>query len=239
MRGNILAAGRGTRINKITKNSHKSLIKIKGKSLIELIIQNFYKSKIDKVSIITGYNSFLFKKFNLKKFNNNYWKETNMVFSLMQADSWLSKYSCIVSYSDIFYDKQAIEYLKKNKSGISILNNLNWKKSWLSRYKKPLLDLESFKIDKRNYLIEIGKREKKIDNIQGQYMGLLKITPRVWNIVKKKIPSIKKKNIFSFKELLEELIVKGIKIKSIPYKYRWYEVDNIKDLKFMNRTLND
>lgn len=239
IRGIILAAGRGTRINKITKKSHKSLIKINGKSLIEQIIQNFIKNKINKISIVTGYNNVLFKKFNLKKFNNKYWKETNMVFSLMQADSWLNKYPCIISYSDIFYEKQALKFLKESKSSFAILNNINWKKNWQSRYKKPLLDAESFKIDKKNYLIEIGKKEKKIKDIEGQYMGLIKITPRIWKIMKKKIPSIKKKNRISCTELLNDLINKGIQIKSIPYKHKWYEVDNIKDLKFMQKTIND
>ena len=62
IRGIILAAGRGTRINKITKKSHKALIKINGKSLIEQIIRNFIKNKITKISIVTGYNNSLFKE---------------------------------------------------------------------------------------------------------------------------------------------------------------------------------
>ena len=36
---------------------------------------------------------------------------------------------------------------------------------------------------RRGNLIEIGKRAKQIDEIEGQYMGLLKFTPQAWRAV--------------------------------------------------------
>ena len=63
MRGIILAAGKGSRLGSIIKNSHKSLIKInKKKNLLENIIENFQKNKINDICIITGHNSNIFKK---------------------------------------------------------------------------------------------------------------------------------------------------------------------------------
>ena len=186
MRAIILAAGRGSRLGSITKNSHKSLIKFKKTNLIENVIKNFKKNKIKNISIVTGYNYKKLKKYNYKMFHNNKWNKTNMIYSLTKADKWLSNYPCIISYSDIFFENTAIRILKNSKNNFVLLNNKNWLNNWKARYKNPLNDAESFKIDKQKNLIEIGQKEKNIKNIQGQYMGLIKITPKIWNLIKKK-----------------------------------------------------
>ena len=103
MRAIILAAGRGSRLNSITKNSHKSLLKFKNLNLLENVIKNLKKNDISKISIVTGYNHKKFEKYNFKKFHNNDWYKTNMVYSLTKADKWLSSYTCIISYADIFF----------------------------------------------------------------------------------------------------------------------------------------
>ena len=230
--GIILAAGRGSRLGSITKNSHKSLIEFNKTNLIENILRNYQKNKINKICFVTGYNHKLFKKYKIKKFFNRHWKNTNMVYSLMMADSWLNKYTCIISYSDIYYNSTAIKLLKNSKHNFVILNNKNWLSNWKSRYKDPLMDAESFKIDKKNFLIEIGKREKSVKNIKGQYMGLIKITPKIWKKIKLKLPDVKKKNKFSITEFLNNLIIFNFKIKTVIYKNKWFEIDNKKDLDF-------
>jgi choline kinase len=57
----LLAAGKSSRIyNQI--NKHKCLIKIKKKEIINHLIDNSIKNKINKVTIITGYKKNLLKK---------------------------------------------------------------------------------------------------------------------------------------------------------------------------------
>lgn len=230
--GIILAAGRGSRLGSVTENLHKSLIKFNKTNLIENILLNYKKNQIYKICLVTGYNKKSFKNYNIKKFNNKYWKNTNMVFSLMMADTWLSKYTCIISYSDIYYNAKAIKLLKNSKNKFVILNNKNWLSNWKSRYKNPLTDAESFKTNKKNFLTEIGKKEKSIKNIHGQYMGLIKTTPYIWRNIKLKLPEIKKKNKLSITELLNKLIMKNFKIKTIIYNHNWFEIDNKKDLNY-------
>lgn len=235
--GIILAAGRGSRLGSVTKNSHKSLIKFDKTNLIENILYNFKKNQINKVSLVTGYNHKLFKRYKIKNFLNKSWKNTNMVYSLMMADAWLSKYNCIISYSDIYYNPKAIKLLKNSRNNFVILNNKNWLSNWKSRYKNPLLDAESFKIDKKKFLTEIGSKEKSVKNIHGQYMGLIKMTPHIWKKIKLELPEIKKKNKISITELLNKLIRLNFKIKTVIYKHKWFEIDNKKDLIFFLKNI--
>ena len=104
MRAIILAAGRGSRMKKVTNNIPKCLLEVKGKKLLELQIQALKKSGIRKIGIITGYLSDQLSNYSEKTFHNDQWNQTNMVFSLMCAQKWLKESDCIVSYSDIFYD---------------------------------------------------------------------------------------------------------------------------------------
>ena len=101
-----------------------------------------------------------------------------MVYTLIKADEVLSKNYSIISYSDIYYSSDLISKIKKNRYDICIASYLDWKKLWKKRFKNPLNDLEGFK-RKGNKLLDIGFKEKNLKNIQGQYMGVIGISPRL------------------------------------------------------------
>ena len=114
MKGIILAAGRGKRMGKLTQGSHKALVNIHGRKLLDIQINSFLKSGISDIGIITGYNSHLLKRNEITKyFHNKSWDKSNMAYSLLMADEWLSNEKCIVSYSDIFYSYSANYIFKK------------------------------------------------------------------------------------------------------------------------------
>ena len=53
----VLAAGVGSRINKITKTIPKTMIKINGKFIFEYILENLHKAKIKEVIVVVGYKA--------------------------------------------------------------------------------------------------------------------------------------------------------------------------------------
>ena len=180
MRSIILAAGKGSRMKNLTQSKPKCLLIYKNKNIIDWQIRAMKKNNIKKICIITGFKNKLLNKYKYKKIFNKRWKETNMVYSLMCAKKWLKNKSFLVSYSDIYYDANTLKLLFKSKDDISITYDPNWLRLWKKRFKKPLSDAETFKIDKNSNLLEIGKKTKNIKNIEGQYMGLLKFTPKGW-----------------------------------------------------------
>ena len=82
----------------------------------------------------------------------------------------------ITSYSDIVYSVDTITKLI-NFSDIVITYDPNW--LWQMRFNNPLSDAENFRLD-GDRLIEIGLKASSIEEIEGQYMGLLKFTPAGW-----------------------------------------------------------
>ena len=67
----IFCGGKGLRLRPLTFNTPKPLIKIDNKSIIEHLINQFLKNKINNIIIATGYKSQLFKQFLKKKYKGN------------------------------------------------------------------------------------------------------------------------------------------------------------------------
>lgn len=103
MRALILAAGRGSRMKKLTEKTPKCLLEVQGKALLDWQIEAIRKAGIEEIAIVTGYERELLVNRGLVEFHNERWSETNMVESLFIADFWRKDGPCIVSYSDLIY----------------------------------------------------------------------------------------------------------------------------------------
>ena len=127
--GIILAAGRGKRMGNLTSQKPKCYLKIKNKTLLDHIIDNFEENDIKKNYVITGYKQKIFKSKKIIKIHNKNWKNTNMLYSLNCADKILKSNNTIVVYSDIYFSKKIIKKLIKFKSNnLTIPFYKNWKK---------------------------------------------------------------------------------------------------------------
>ena len=102
-----------------------------------------------------------------------------------------------------------------------------------------MLDAETFKI-KKNNLVQIGDKTKNLKEIQGQYMGVFKITPRGWQNNKKTFKKIKYFKSYDITKLLKSLISeKKNLVKVVKYKDKWFEVDTYKDYKIFLKDKNE
>ena len=239
MKAIILAAGRGTRMGNLTLNKPKCLLEVGGKTLLEWQLDAIKGAGISEIAIVTGYRRECLQEYGLVEFHNSHWAHTNMFFSLTSADEWLKKDDCIVSYSDIFYETNAIDMLKNHEAEIAITYDPEWLNLWSQRFKDPLDDAEIFKIDKTEKLIEIGKKPKSVEQIQGQYMGLLRFRPAGWikayRIFEKL--SQKSKNTMHMTGMLDKIMkARILNIETVCYKGIWGEIDSESDLEIYKNT---
>ena len=238
MKALILAAGRGSRMNHLTDEIPKCLVKLKGKTLLEYQLEIIRKSEIEEIGIVTGYKKEKLKKFKLTEFYNQNWDKNNMVSSLECAEQWFENESLIVSYSDIFYEESAIRNLKKCKDNLAITYDPNWYEMWKKRFENPLDDAETFLIDKSKKVTEIGGKTDNISQIQGQYMGLVRFRPAGWvkayRIFEKL--SQKSKNTMHMTGMLD-IIIKAriLNIGTVCYKGIWGEIDSASDLEIYEK----
>ena len=233
MQSIILVGGKGSRMGSITKTIPKSLVEINGIPLLEKQLKILKKFEFKKISLITGYLSSAFEYLDLPSIYNYEWEETNMVNGLMKADKLLSSDTTIISYGDIFYSEKILKDLYSCNYDFCLTYDINWEKLWRRRFIDPLLDAETFKISDEGFIKEIGGIPKDCSSIQGQYMGLLKISPSAWQNFKAIYGelSIRKQKSISMTELISIYINKNMnKVYGGPNKEEWGEIDTNEDL---------
>ena len=229
----ILAAGRGSRMKKLTIESPKCLLKVRGKTLLQHQVDSLNNAGLFDVGIVTGYRSNSLPINDMAEFHNVNWETSQMVESLMCADAWLKKSICVVSYSDIFYDSDAIKLLLDCDDDIAITYDVNWFNNWSLRFDNPFEDAESLKLDDSGYLKEIGHPIKSANQAEGQFMGLLKVTPKGWLILKDLYLGLNShdRSRLHLTALLDKVVVsEASKVKALPFFGVWGEVDSPKDL---------
>lgn len=233
MKAIILAAGRGSRMKDLTDERPKCLVEFHSKPLLEWQLAALREAGVSEIAIVTGYRRDLLSNRGLVEFHNPRWATTNMVSSLDCAQAWLQSESCIVSYSDIFYKAGAVKLLMENNDALAITYDPKWLALWTQRFGDPLLDAETFRMNLDHTLAEIGSKPKLIEEVQGQYMGLLRFTPESWAEVRRirDILPPQERDRMHMTGTLQLVINEGvIKIKAIPYDGDWGEIDSKDDL---------
>jgi len=104
-------------------------------------------------------------------------EKTNMVGSLFTARKELDgKYDIVISYTDIVYPTKVVTTLVESSAQFGVIVDKGWRTQWEARMENPLEDAETMKIDGQGQIIELGKKPRSFDDIQGQYIGLVKIS---------------------------------------------------------------
>jgi len=229
----ILAAGRGSRMKSLTDERPKCLVELRGKPLLEWQLESLRAAGISDIAVVTGYKRELLAERGLSEFHNPRWAETNMVSSLACAESWLQGEPCIVSYSDIFYSPAAVQSLINSAATLAVTYDPNWLQLWTERFGDPLLDAETFRLTAAHTLAEIGNKPQSVDDVQGQYMGLLRFTPEGWaEVVRLRAElSPQQRDSMHMTNTLQRVIDAGrVPIEAVAYTGEWGEVDSSEDL---------
>jgi choline kinase len=236
MRALILAAGRGSRMNALTRDMPKCLTPLAGRPLLDWQVDALRGAGVQSIGVVRGYRSEMIDRDDLERFDNPRWAETNMVRSLACAGRWLREQPAIVSYGDIFYPSSAVAALWETDADIAITYDSEWRRLWCDRFADPLSDAETFELD-GNRVIEIGRRAKSLDDIQGQFMGLVKFTPAGWQAVEAYVTSLAldRADRLDMTSLLCALIDRGQHVEGVRVAGGWGEIDNPADVALYER----
>ena len=241
MRAIILAAGRGSRMGQLGDERPKCLVEFGGKPLIERQVAALRGGGAQAVGVVRGYRAEMIELPDLTYFLNERWAETNMVMSLATAAEWLKAGPVIVSYADIFYRHELVRELAAAAGDIVITYDRAWRSLWSRRFVDPLADAETFRADASGRLIEIGNKTGSIDEIGGQYMGLLKFTPHGWRDVEALLATLDAPTRcrLDMTGMLQRLLRRNVAIETIGTDGQWGEIDNPSDLALYEQMAKD
>tara|TARA_Y100000992_G_scaffold292001_1_gene248996 strand:- start:1342 stop:2127 length:786 start_codon:yes stop_codon:yes gene_type:complete len=241
----ILAAGEGTRLRPFTHDCPKGFVPLLGKPLVSHQISTLKICGVEDIAIATGYKAEKFAPLGCQMFHNELFASTNMVESLFSARSFLeqAKGDVLISYGDIVYQQKNLESVLAADGDIVVMVDDGWLDLWSARNENPLNDAETLKYGKQGQIIELGKKAISLDDINGQYTGLIKI------------PSQKIADFISFYDQLDRalqydgrpfeqmymtsflqlLIDAGWMVMPAHVSHGWLEVDTVEDLQLYER----
>lgn len=233
----ILAAGEGTRLRPYTLDRPKCLVEVDGVSLLDRQIAVLNAEVIHPIVLIGGYRVEMLERRNLEIRVNQRYFETNMVWTLFCAEDELDG-EVLLCYGDIVYSREILQALKKSKADIAVAIDLDWELYWRARNEDPLDDAETLKLAVDGRILEIGQKPKSLDEIEGQYMGLIKLSARGVELLKKTFYDAKSKGTLRGKslekaymtDLLQAMIDLNYRIDSVLVNGGWVEVDTVSDL---------
>lgn len=125
MQAIMLAAGKGSRLGKYTKNNTKCMLDVHGETLLERAIDALLEADIKDFILVLGYKKDNVKKFikekeldkkiNITYVDNDVYDTTNNIYSLYLAKDYLIQDDTILLESDLIYDKSIIKKLVNSK----------------------------------------------------------------------------------------------------------------------------
>jgi len=232
VKGVILAAGRGSRMGVLTSDQPKCMTVLGGQSLLQHQLDGLAGGGVREIALVRGYLAETFT-LPISYFENPRWAETNMVASLVCAAPWLVDDTCVVSYADIIYGADSVRRLVAAAGDIVIAYDPQWRRLWELRFEDPLADAETFRLAPDGRLAAIGARAQRIEQIEGQYMGLLRFTPRGWRTVTDLLNTLPaaEQDRMDMTSLLQRLLANDVPINTVAIAEPWYEVDSESDLR--------
>lgn len=225
----LLAAGRGSRLDYMTDDIPKCLNTYRDKPLLQHIIEKSYnlRGEFSEIVIVGGYKWEKLRKYDHTLLVNSSWSTSGPFKSLETADVYLSEGDCVVSYTDVYFSKNFLQSCLDSSAHLFVPSNFNYMESWRNRQIEVISDLESFK-QENNYLTEIGKKVRDIEEVQGQFAGLIKISPVGWSRIKSCLETIDKTRL-DMTSMLQIVIENQHKVITDQIVGFWKEFDEVSD----------
>lgn len=122
MQAIILAAGMGRRLGEYTKDNTKCMVPVNGVPLIDRLLGQLSRLKLDRVVIVVGYEGGklvkhigeLYTDLNIEFVENPVYSRTNNIYSLWLAKDYLQQDDTILVESDLIFDDVLLNMLIDN-----------------------------------------------------------------------------------------------------------------------------
>jgi len=240
MKAVIIAAGIGIRLNPLTDDKPKCLLKIRGKTILHHQLDAFHANGITDISVIKGYKKEAIDYPGLKYYINDNYRNNNILNSLFYAEEELDG-EFIVSYSDIIFDADIVRRLMESDRDIAIVVDIDWKGYYEGRTEHPIEEAEKVIFDEDKNVVEIGKVVSSEKEVNGEFIGMVKCTKRGAEIFKEFFHKAKKEfygkpfiraktfNNAYLTDFIQYLVRNNIKVKCVPIERGWIEIDTLQD----------
>ena len=125
---------------------------------------------------------------------------------------------------------------------VVVMVDAGWKDYWHLRFADVLSDAESMKLGDDNAIVELGQRVSDVNEIQGQFTGLIKISARKVRAMVGLYADLREQHLDNKKfsqmymtEFIQQMINHDWQVKAALVNHGWLEFDTVADLKLYKK----
>jgi len=236
----IIAAGLGSRLKGYTEALPKCMLMFGDKTLLERQLEVYEGCGIKDISVVRGFKKEKINYEGLNYYDNTDYHNNNILNSLFYAEEVITG-NVIISYSDILFDTNVVSRLLESNADISIVVDIDWRGYYIGRKDHPIEEAEKVIFDANNEVLKIGKVITSKNDVYGEFIGMMKLSPRGSEIIKLHFNRAKK--IFwdkpfqrsqSFQkayitDLIQDMVDMGVSIHCVIIERGWKEIDTVED----------
>lgn len=244
MQGLILAAGLGSRMKELTKNSTKSMVEVNGRSLIERMLTQLDLLNLNRIIVVDGYQSEVMERYidslsiktPIKYVTNRDFDKTNNIFSVYLAKEYFFEDDTVMIESDLIFADEVLErVVESDFENLAVVSKFeSWMDGTVVKFDKnknivDFIDKNAFDFEQTEFYyktVNIYKFSKQFS--QNVYFPFLEAQMHAFG------KNEYYETILKTISQLDSTIIKALDIEDIP----WYEIDDAQDLDVASSLFN-
>lgn len=234
----VLAASRGSTLETLTADRPKCMVDVRGQPLLRRLVGSLREQGVRDVTVVRGYRKEAIDIPSIRAVDNDAYETTGEVASLACAEKQIEG-ECLISYGDILFRNHILSALLDAPGDIVLSVDALWKAREgvgggrtrdLVNCSRPstagVLD------DRPAHVTGIGGILKP-DAVDGEWVGLAKLSPRGSALVREEIAAMRQDDTWKtagLPDLFGRLVARGARLDVAYVAGQWLDVNDAFDL---------
>jgi phosphoenolpyruvate phosphomutase len=238
VRAIVLAAGYQPHLKTLLREGPKSLLEIKGRTILARQMETLEACGIARVAVVRGYKKEKFPAGAATYYDNDGFAENGELASLLCAEKELDG-RVLVLYGDIIFDRSVIQRAAESPADITLVVDRSWRdEAPGSRTPEAAPDLVVEKNPPpagRRHVpssepTDVARVGRDLPDAHSEFIGILALSEAGSKRVKAVAAELVKKSPgASLIDLVQELIARGHAVKAVETYKGWVEIDSFED----------
>ena len=240
----ILAAGFEPQLLPLTQDRPKTMLEVKGRTILERQVEALGRVGIRDVVVVRGYKKEQVTAPGVRFVDNDRYAETGELHSLLQAEADLDG-PCVVLYGDIIFEEPVLEKLVRSRADVAVVVDRAFADTLRAGLPLPpgpldLVITETPPNGRRFVAPEGGSRVLRIgpevtpEEAHGEFIGLAMLSAtgtRLLREIHAELDSSRAEGLerTSITHILQALIDRGHPVVAVDIHKGWMEIDSFDD----------
>jgi phosphoenolpyruvate phosphomutase len=240
VRAIVLAAGYQPHLGRLIEDVPKSLLEIKGRTILDRQLEVLKAVGVDRTAVVRGYQKEKIRIPDVRAYDNDRYETTGEVASLACAAEEIEGRTLLL-YGDIVFDRAVLQRLLESTADIAILVDRSWRdEAPGSRAPEAAPDLVVEKTPPPQGLRFVASREPgevlrigrtiPAGQAHSEFIGIVLLSDQGSRIVRGVLDEIAPRNEKAgLTDLLQALVDRGHPVRTVEVYKGWTEIDSFED----------